>query len=313
MKTAKFALQVAIVIGLCLFNSYAGAASSFKDYHFTFKHAGLIRKYNVHLPPGYNNSRSFPVVIFLHGGGGSIQGAYKDGLDKASDKFGFILAVPAGTGILPNILLTWNAGEWSGGSCCGRAYNNNIDDIGFISQMIDELKKEFNVDENRFYATGISNGAMMSYRLACELSDKIAAVAAVAAPAIPQGCVPSRPVSIMQINGTADPAVPFNGGQGGGVLGKTFQSPPAQELVDSWIKMNECPTNQATTYQKGKVTFITYGPCKDGVEVEFCKVEGMGHTWPSGDQYMPISKVGPVSYDISFEQIWEFFQKHPKQ
>lgn len=279
------------------------------DLDFTFAYEGRIRKFKVHLPNNYNKDILYPAVIYLHGGGGSIKAAYQDGVDKASDKFGFILVIPAGTGILPNRLLTWNAGTWAGGDCCGPAFKNNIDDVGFISKIIDEIKKEFNIDKNRIYATGISNGAMMSYRLACELSDKIAAVAVVASPAVPEGCAPPRPISIMQINGTVDPAVPINGGKGGGIIGKTFQVQVAQEMVNSWVQRNECAANYTTTYQKGNTTCITYSPCKNGVEVVFCKVKGMGHTWPSGHQYMPVAKVGPVSYDISFDQIWEFFQK----
>ena len=282
------------------------------DYHFTLQYGGLTRKYNVHLPQGYNKNITAPVVIYLHGGGGSINGAYQDGMDKFSNKLSFILVIPAGTGPIPDKLLTWNSGKWDTDECCGQAYKNNLDDVGFLSRMIDEVEQKFNVDRNRIFVTGISNGAMMSYRLACELSDKIAAVAVVAPPAVPEGCMPSRPIAIMQIDGTADPAVPINGGKGGGIIGKPLQVQAPQDVVNSWIQRNECALTFTTIYQKGKATCIAYGPCKDGVEVEFCKVEDMGHTWPSGHQYMPVDKVGPVSYDISFEQMWEFFKKHPK-
>jgi len=146
------------------------------DFDFSVVHEGLTRKYRVHLPPGYDRTKKMPVVIYLHGGGGSMRAAYRDRIDKASDKFGFILVVPAGTGLIPDRLLTWNGGEWPKGkggfgteSCCGYAAKNNIDDVGFISKMIEEVKGNFNVDEGRVYATGISNGGLMSYRLACEL------------------------------------------------------------------------------------------------------------------------------------------------
>src|SRR3989338_4051124 len=144
------------------------------DYHFSSEQGGITRKYNVHLPPAYNKDVLTPIVIYFHGGGGSSKAAYQDGMDKAADKFVFILVIPAGTGPIPDRLLTWNAGKWDGGNCCGYAINNNIDDVVLISKIIDEAKNKFNVDANRIYATGISNGAMMSYRLACELSNKIA-------------------------------------------------------------------------------------------------------------------------------------------
>lgn len=300
--------RVTLVAALVLF-SFSALAFSQEVLREKIRHDGLTRKYNVHLPEGYNKKNPSPLVIYLHGGGGSMKAAYQDGLDKASDKFGFILAVPDGTGILPNRLHTWNAGEWNGGDCCGYAYENDVDDVGFISAMIDEIKKKFSVDGKRIYATGISNGAIMSYRLACELPDKITAVAAVAPPAVPSPCLSSGSVSIMQINGTADPAVPFNGGKGGGILGKSFMVAPAQEMVGFWLRMNGCAENQSVTYQKGSATCITYGPCRNGAEVVLCKIEGGGHTWPSGNQYMPENKVGPVSYDLSFDQIWEFFRK----
>lgn len=286
------------------------------DYNFSLVHDELTRKYTVHIPPGYNKNVTSPVVIYLHGGGGSIRGAYLDGMDKSSDSFGFILVIPAGTGPIPDILLTWNGGEWikneTTEKCCGYASEHNVDDVGFISEMIDKVKKNFNVDEKRIYATGISNGGLMSYRLACELSDKIVAVAPVAPPGSPSSCTPLIPVSIMHVHGTADPCAPFNGGLGGGCLGsEQYEMQSAEEMVDSWVRRANCSVNFTIIYQKGNATCISYRECKDGTEVEFCTIEGGGHTWPSGSQYLPIDKIGPVSYDLSNDQIWEFFERHP--
>lgn len=291
------------------------------DYDFSLVHAGLTRKYKVHLPPNYDKADKTPVVIYLHGGGGSLKAAYKDGMDKASDKFGFILVVPAGTGPMPDRLLTWNGGKWpigTGGfeteSCCGYAVKNNIDDVGFISKVIEEVKNKFKVDEKRIYATGISNGAMMSYRLACELSDKIAAIASVAPPAVPMNCAPSKPVPVMHIHGTVDPCAPYDGGTGGGCFGsEKYEMQSAKEMVDLWRNINGCSGGSVITYQKGDVTCISYNKCEGTSELEFCTIEGGGHTWPSGSQYLSADKIGPVSYDISFDQIWEFFKRHPKK
>ena len=291
------------------------------DYHFILEHGGLARKYNIHLPPQYNKNIPTPIVIYLHGGGGSLRAAYLDGMDEASDKFGFILVVPAGTGPVQDRLLTWNAGKWLPGkgkegieSCCGYAAKNNIDDVDFISKMIEEIKNNFNVDINRIYVTGISNGGIMSYRLACELSDKIAAIAPVAPPAVPANCVPGRAVSVMHIHGTVDPCAPYNGGISGGCLGtEKREGQSAQQMVDIWKNINKCSGGCVIAYQKGDVTCISYNKCVGHSEVEFCTIEGGGHTWPSGSQYLPADRVGPVSFDISFDQIWEFFKKHPKK
>lgn len=289
-----------------------------KDYLFSLEHDGAMRYYRVYLPRSYNKDFPLPVVIYLHGGGGSMRAAYRDGMDKASEKFGFILAVPAGTGPFSGRLLTWNGGEWSAGasgpgteSCCGYAAKHGADDVGFISKMIDRIKTDFHVDENRIYATGISNGGIMSYRLACELSDKIAAIAPVAPPAVPLNCRPARPVPVMHIHGTVDPCAPYRGGTGGGCLGvEKYAMQSAEEMTVAWKGLNGCSDDSVVRYAKGAATCVAYRQCRDGADVELCTVEGMGHAYPSGAQYLSEDRIGPVSYDISFEQIWEFFKRH---
>jgi polyhydroxybutyrate depolymerase len=280
-------------------------------------HDGLKRTYRVHLPPSYDGRTPTPVVIYLHGGGGSTQAAFRDGVDKYSDKFGFLLVVPAGTGILEDKLLAWNAGGWNARSgnvekCCGYAAENNVDDVGFIKKMIDEIKRNFNVDETRIYSTGISNGGIMSYTLACELSDKIAAVASVAPPGTPKECSALRPIPVMHIHGTADPCAPYEGGRAAGCLGsKRYEMQSASEIMDVWKNINGCLPDSQSSYAKGNASCMTYRGCEDGADVEFCTIQGMGHTYPSGVQYLSADKIGPVSHDISFDQIWEFFKKHP--
>lgn len=288
------------------------------DYDFSLAHGGLTRKYKAHIPTIYNNANKTPVVIYIHGGGGNSEGSKNDGLYPYSDKYGFILLSPAGTGVLRDKLLVWNLGPYliNGNIQTHPNYasEHNIDDVVFLSKMIDEAKTNFNVDENRIYVTGISQGGMMSYRLACELSDKIAAIAPVAPPAVPMNCIPSKQVSLMHIHGTADPCAPFLGGMSGGCLGtqpEPFQS--AQEMVNRWLSINKCSSDSVAVYQKGNATCKSYNACADNSEVEFCTVEGMGHVWLSGWQYLPVNKIGPVSYDISFDQIWEFFKKHQLQ
>jgi polyhydroxybutyrate depolymerase len=302
-----------VILSLLLCLTSIDAQNNIKeDPHFSLSHDGITRFYNVHLPPDYNKNKSLPVVIYLHGGGGSLRAAYQDGVDKAADKFGFILVIPNGTGPIPDRLLTWNGGKWESDECCGYASDHNIDDVGFIAKMIKEVEAKFNVAKKKIYATGISNGGLMSYRLACELSDQIAAIAPVAPPATPRECSPSRPVSVMHIHGTADPCAPFDGGTTGKCIGiRTFRAQSAFTVVSFWEKSNKCSTILETVYQKGKAVCKKYTGCQDGSDVELCTVEGMGHAWPSGWQYFPTERIGPVSYDMSFDQIWEFFKNHP--
>jgi polyhydroxybutyrate depolymerase len=321
MKKKELFFFIAVIIAML---SIAGCSHRINDqsattdpgtYDFSLVHDNLTRYYQVYVPQGYDPKVPTPVVIYLHGGAGSPRAASVDGVDTAADKFGFILVIPAGTGPIPDRLLTWNSGKWSAGkegsveSCCGYAEKNNIDDVGFISMAIEEVKTKFNVDEKRIYVTGLSNGAMMSYRLACELSDKIAAIAPVAPLAVPMNCAPSEPVSVMDIQGTRDPCVPYEGGNGGCLESREMQS--AKEMVDTWKNINKCSDNSIIAYQKGNVTCLSYNKCEGNSEVELCTVEGGGHTWPSGSQYLPVDSIGSVSYDMSFDQIWDFFKKHP--
>lgn len=282
------------------------------DYDFSLVHDNLTRYYRVHVPPAYDGETSTPMVIYIHGGGGDYRSAEKDGMYPYADKYGFILAAPAGTGPLGERLLSWNGGNWDCGTRCGYAHEHNIDDVGFFSQMIDDLEARLNVDRKRIYATGISNGALMTNRLACDLSDRIAAFAPVAFAAAPSNCTPKRAVPIMYIHGTADPCSPFYGAEEGTcVVWGAPHIAPAQAKADFWREMDNCSANYTISYKKGNATCMSYSGCAEGVEMEFCKVEGMGHAWPSGAQYLPPEQVGPVSYDISFDQMWDFFSRNP--
>lgn len=285
------------------------------DYEFTLAHDGLERHYKIHIPAAYAKNSKVPVVIYIHGGGGDMRAAYMDGLDKMSDKHGFILAIPEGIGEVKfgYMRASWNGGKWETGECCG-----NADDVGFISKMIDEVKNNLNIDDKMIYATGISNGGLMTNRLGCELANKIAAIATVAPAALMSNCTPSRPMSIIDIHGTADPANPPDGSEprsifeeGSSSFGMSYKRMTPYQVVDAWKKINNCSDKQISGYENGNAKCTVFNDCSTGAEVELCMVEGMGHIYPSGSQYLPSSLVGSVSYDISFDQIWEFFKKHP--
>lgn len=294
-------LMLIVLMSMLLF---VNASKVYAD-RFSLVHDKRSRRYDVYTPSGYNQSASFPVVIYFHGAGGNINACYKKRLNRMSDKFGFILVSPEGTGMVK----TWNGGEWDGDKCCGYAMRKNIDDVGFIQKVIAEVEENFKVDEKRIYLTGFSNGALMVYRLACELSDKIAAIAVVAPLAVPSPCEISEAIPVMHIHGTADPRVPFAGGKG---EGGRFDAQSAREMVDSWIQRDQCSEDFTTSYQKGDATCVSYGGCSEDAKVVFCTIVGMGHTWPSGKQYLPEETIGAVSFDISFDQMWEFLSSHSK-
>ncbi|MCB2181885.1 MAG: hypothetical protein KQH63_07660 [Desulfobulbaceae bacterium] len=274
---------------------------------FVINHDGLQRRYQVYLPPAYSDDGpELPLVLYVHGGGGNIRSAYKDKFGEATDRFGFILAVPEAVRVKKGMLATrWNGGKWKEGQCCGDA-----DDVGFISIMIEEIASRFRVNRKRVYATGASNGGLMVNRLACELSEEIAAVATVAPTAVPESCDPSRPIAVMDIHGTGDPCNPFDGSVPDGVCGQVeYKRMGFHEVVNNWEKINGCSEESSIFYKKGDAVCYSH-QCQGESEVVSCKVEKMGHTFPSGSQYFFKSVVGPVSYDIGHQQIWDFFMRH---
>lgn len=275
----------------------------------SLKVGGKERRYEVHVPPQYKRGNPTPVVLVWHGGGGFPAAVAKQShMDEVSDKHGFLVVYPAGSGIFSGKLLTFNAG-----ACCDYAVKNKIDDIEFTRAMLDDLARDYTVDPKRIYSTGISNGAMMSYRLACELSDRIAAIAPVSGVLGVSCDTPGRAVSVMHFHGTADANSPFAGGRGKHSVSQVeFRSAP--DTVAFWVKRNGCPKESASSKTKGAATETRYGPGRDDSEVAFWKIEGGGHAWPGGDWASRLEGriVGPVNRDIfASELMWDFFAKHP--
>jgi polyhydroxybutyrate depolymerase len=271
---------------------------------------GLERSYIVHLPKNFVQTKRTPLVIALHGGRGKADGMDRlTGFNNVSDKYGFIVIYPDG------VKKQWNDGRND------FHLNDKIDDVKFISVLIDTLKALYNIDSNRVYVTGISNGGIMSFRLACELSNKIAAAAPVAA-SMPESpvykCSPLRPVPMMIIFGDEDPLVPFNGGDisifGLSSRGKVI---PVKESVSYWVNFNGCSSNSiisqidnADDDTKAIKNDYQDNPLKkNNSEVVFWLIKGGGHTWPGGLQYLPKAIIGRTSSQINAsEEIWKFFE-----
>jgi polyhydroxybutyrate depolymerase len=235
-----------------------------------------------------------------------------------ADKDGFIMVYPDG------IELNWNDGRMDE-EANDRAHRENIDDVGFLSALIDSMINDYNIDPKRVYVTGISNGAIMSYRLACELSHKITAIAPVDGN-IPillfPECSPSRPVSVLAINNTDDPLVPFFGGEIYGrfhklKLGKVLS---VDESIGFWVSRNMCSTTPVVAEEPDRdprdgstVTIKQYLNGIEGTEVILYAVDGGGHTWPGGFQYLPAGIIGKTCRDFDAnEVIWSFFKKHSR-
>jgi polyhydroxybutyrate depolymerase len=269
-------------------------------------HDGVERTYHV-IASGNYLKHPAPLVIALHGGGGDAE--YLEmalHLEAKARRSGFILVYPEGTGRFRDRLLTWNAHN-----CCGYAREKNVDDVGFIRELIAAMKKDFNVDPARVYVTGLSNGGMMAYRLGCELSDQIAAIAPVAG-ALNGDCAPTHPISVIIFHGTADQHVLFDGG----APRKTFRltnrvDRSVQYAVDFWVKQNGCE-GEPTRATKGHVRSSLWGKCRAGTAVALYVVEGGGHCWPGGDAAWRGGDE-PTKEISANDLMWDFFQAHPKK
>jgi len=267
---------------------------------------GVKRSYLVHVPSGYDGRSALPVVLNFHGGFGDATAQVElTGMDATADKDGFMVVYPDGSGRLPRHL------TFNGGVCCGYARDQKIDDVRFTSALLDDLESAYHVDANRIYVTGHSNGAIMAHRLACALSDRIAAIAPVSGPLGIDTCTPDRPVPVLHFHGTADLCAPYNGGKAKAPGAGDFPSIPS--TIDGWVKRDGCPSEGHETYKKGNVTCTTHSPCTGGAEVTLCLVEGGGHAWPGGTSYPSKGFCGGMqTQDISAnDAMWEFFQRHP--
>ena len=280
--------------------------SNSQDVSNSFIVDGRERSYLVHLPLHYTKQKSFPLVFVLHGGGGDMECSVRmSGINDKADKENFIVIYPNGTGKLKGKLLTWNSGN-----CCGYAMKNNIDDVNFMRALIEKIENDYNADKKRIYFTGISNGAMMSYRIACELSDKIAAIAPVAE-ALNCPCNSKHPVSVIIFHGTEDQHVPYNGGAGEKSVEKRIDN-SVSYAVNLWTKNNDCmPTPKREDF--GNIIHDIYTGGQAGSAVELYTIKGQGHAWPGGKKGLRNGNADDPTQEISATDImWEFFKSHPK-
>ena len=278
-------------------------------YNLKLQHGGRERAYLVHIPTGYRSDQPAPVVFAFHGGGGTMQLQAGDsyGLVDKSDSAGFIAVFPNGYSRLPGgKLATWNAG-----ACCAQARDEGIDDVGFVRAIWDKLPTLVSVDRQRVYATGMSNGGMMSYRLACEMADVFKAIAPVAGTDNTLQCQPSRPVSVLHIHAKDDDHVLFNGGAGAAAFKDSkkvadFVSVP--ETIARWSQRNQCAGTPQRVVSGSGAYCDASTVCAGGTQVELCVTESGGHSWPGGSK--PRAGKAEVSQAIHANDVmWDFFQR----
>ena len=239
--------------------------------------AGRDRSYRLYKPAGV--PASAPLVVVLHGFSGSARQAERDyNWDGSADSGNFLVAYPDG------LNRAWNV---DGEGCCGRPAREGVDDVAFITAAVADIARNLGINPAKVYATGMSNGAIMSYTLACT-TNIFSAIGPVAGIQL-NPCPSPRPTSVMHIHGTADRLIPYNGGQGFSVI----NGPPVPEVNAFWRNVDRCGAPVATT--EGPVTTSTAG-CAEGRSVVLVTIDGGGHAeWPS----------------FATQKLWQFFAAHP--
>ena len=301
-----FLSSFAIIILCCL---KAGAT----DLDKTITVDGLQRQYLVHLPAGYTNSGKWPVIFALHGGGGNYKNTVSFyHLNGLADARGYII-------VYPNALNK----SWSmkGVSSKVKGNSQDIDDVKFISVLMDTLTAGYHADPKRFFCTGISRGGIFSLFLAGNLSERIRAVAPVCA-SLPQSVIGQyrfkHPTPVLLINGTRDPLISYTGGKGkfntSGGTPEEYDMLPTEDLVRKINELNNCAAKPAMTNLPDNdphdgCTAVKYTYSCDAAVLEFIHIENGGHTWPGGSQYLPKIIVGKVCRDFKAEEeIFSFFE-----
>ena len=307
-KSWRWALLVvpliALAVGLVWLEPAPASATSFcvparphasGDFAETIVSGGETRDYLLHIPPSYVGNEQMPLVFNWHGLGvtASDQQQYSE-LPAKADAAGFIV-------VAPQRLVSQAQHNFTKSPA-------RADDVAFTGDILDELQAELCIDSARVFSTGMSNGAQMSIRLACNLSERIAAVAPVAGAYYPPfavgfqepGCVSTRPAALIAFHGTADEAFPFTGGQGiFGLIYRSFED----EIMPDWAEHNGCAIGPVHEPVTANVRLVRYEGCDENATVELYVVQDGGHTWPGA--------VGATQEISANDLMWDFFQAHP--
>ncbi len=281
-----------------------------RSQQVTLEYAGKTRRYLLYLPGSRAQSDPLPLVVALHGGGGHAELMADDeryGLIGKAERAGFAVVFPNGHSRLPRgRLATWNAG-----GCCGNARDTGSDDVGFIRAVVADVARRTPIDRQRIFATGMSNGGMMAYRLACEAADLFRAIASVAGTEAVADCRPSRPVPILHIHARDDSHVLFDGGAGADAFldrrqVMDFVSVP--ETIARWVKRNGCQAPPQRVLERQGAWCERYAGCRAAASVQLCVTAEGGHSWPGATRVRRGKADASQALDAN-DTIWEFFQE----
>ncbi len=255
--------------------------------------AGRDRKVILHRPPGTPGPSGYPLVVMLHGGlGSAAQAESSYGWDATADKAGFVVAYPDG------VDRTWNAG-----TCCGGAQRADVDDVAFLTELVDQVSALLPIDAKRRYLTGMSNGAMMTYRMACQ-SSLFVAIAPVAGTQLVD-CEGAVPTSVLHIHGADDSQVRMDG-ERGAAPGRV-SGPPLAQVIQGWRTRDDCAEPRRSV--AGALTTAT-SECADGRAVTWIVIAGAGHQWPGSKRSTYPGADSPSQALDATAEIWRFFEGH---
>ena len=285
------------------------------EHEIAIRHEGRRRYYEVMVPARASASAPLPVLLAFHGGGGNpSQFKRSAGIDQIAEREGFVVVYPAGTGV-GRFLLTWNAGR----ECCGRALALEVDDVGFTRAVVDDLARRVAVDRARVYVTGHSNGAGMTYRLAAEAPDLVAAIAPVAGASMGIARTSAEPIPLLHIHSVDDPRALYDGGLGPEFPG-TGVRVEHSSVVDElkfWRDLNGCTGEAVVGEQRAggaeapdQAAEKLAWACGPRTPVVHWRLHGVGHGWPGGVERVSERLVGPGTTVISAaEEVWAFVSR----
>jgi len=304
-------MKVYYIAFLVLLHSI-GYCHAQSDIYKTISVDGRQREYIIHLPPNYQSASQLPVLFGLHGGGGTYENTIKFyNLNSLSDKNGFIVVYPNAIG------KSWTI---PGFSTRSKKADTSVDDVHFISVVLDTIIRYYKGDSSHVFTTGISRGGEFSYYLAYKLSNRITAIAPVCA-SVPSPVLKyysfNHPTPVLMINGTADPLIPYDGGYGKYLRtnepDEGFDMASTDNVLKKVLLLNSCPVDNKVTAMPDNdmdddCTATKYQYTCGAVDVILIKVQNGGHTWAGGKQYLPKFIIGKVCRDFNAEdEIFNFF------
>jgi polyhydroxybutyrate depolymerase len=284
------------------------------NHDYKLNHDGRERSYLLHVPPQYDGTKALPLVLFFHGGFGTAKHASESyGWNEKADTENFLVAYPNGTGSIQ----TWNAMHG-----CGSAHRSNVDDVGFVKALLQDLNAKAKVDPKRIYATGMSNGAMLSHRLGSEMSDVFAAVAPAAGSIggkananAPEKRIaaPANPVPIIIFHGKADQNVLYEGGQSKSGAESNRIDLSVADAVAFWVKANGCEAAPKKEESHGGNVIKEEYRSASGADVVLYTIVDGGHAWPGGRKTKRRIFAASSNSISATDAAWDFFEKHPRK